>query len=64
MQVKQPSVPDRTKFYYLMVLRDLVELGNPVLLDALIKRYFKRLAGIAEHRKDEKTMDRGRDCLI
>lgn len=44
-------------------LKYLVDSDNKALQEQVVKKLFDRLAIIALHRKNERNMDRGRDCI-
>lgn len=63
-QLKSTSETDQAKYYYLLMLKIFVDTGNKELVvDFLPKNLMKRLGMIALHRKQEKEMDRGSDCI-
>jgi hypothetical protein len=63
-QIKDPNVADSAKYYYLLMLKHFVDSGNNELVQQYVpKHLMKRLGMIALHRKEEKNMERGMDCL-
>ena len=45
------------------MLKYLVDANDPKFQDQVVKKIFDRLTIIAMHRKTERNMDRGKDCL-
>ena len=64
-QLKDIKVTDAAKYYYLLMLKHFVDTGNNELVRNYIpKHLMKRLGMIALHRKQEKEMERGADCIV
>lgn len=63
-QLKSNRATDEAKYYYLLMLKKFVDTGNQELVAVYIpKHLMKRLGLIALHRREEQSMDRGKDCI-
>lgn len=57
------SKPDEQRFWYLLILRHLLDIQNKKLADLTAKKLGNTFKAIAMHRSEERIMSRGRDCL-
>lgn len=55
--------PDQQRFWYLLVLRHILDVHQDKLSDIAAKKLGNTFKAIAMHRSDERIMSRGRDCL-
>ena len=61
--ILSPEKPDEHRFWYLLVLRHMLEVKNKKLAETAAKKLGNTFKKLAMHRADERIMSRGRDCL-
>lgn len=57
------STPDQQRFWYLLILRYLMDCPNKKFVDLTAKKLGNMMKSIAMHRSEERIMSRGSDCL-